>query len=701
MGAPDAGLDADLEALQKAVGLARGFALFFAIGPGGLARERSESALRSGLHGLRIARLQVTSGQDSLRTYLEGVRHSAPDVLIVLGMDGLAERIRLYRRLNAERNSIARLAPFPVVFMVSPATLTELRTHAPDFASVASGYYALPGASTAMERPARFEPPAAPEPLYGRAAELNLVQRWLSDQSASALLLTGCSGSGKSALASWAAEHARRTGDFPDGVFWVSLGDKPPITAIQTALAGERKVDESNSTRKYVLHDEYRAAMAERQSLLVLDDVTDIADVMALSPDAPRVRILATLRDTNVTLSDQWPRVELGPIAEDDAVDMLQTRAGPITVRDPRRLVETCARLPGAIVFAGASLQYLDDEEALNSSILSLAEPGLAFPLNRLHGAAHALTAAMEAKTPWVEQQVQALAVFGARRQLPAGTAQRVWEIADPIELKDVMGRLETDAVVSVGGPPDDRWIALSDAPAPSAQVDPQAHVELLDSYRTSCPNGWHKVEDDGYILRRLAWHLKEAGLVEELRALLLDQRWLQRRVDEGDLVGLVADYGLLPDDAALQEVRAALELSAHVLFRDPSQLAGQLAGRLLGSELAEVRAMAGQPAPYGQARAVPSTASLRPPGTALLRTLEGHAGWVNSVAVTPDGRRAVSGSNDNTLRVWDLETGTTIATFAADASVFACWAAPDGITSIAGDAAGNVHFLRLIEPNA
>ena len=34
---------------------------------------------------------------------------------------------------------------------------------------------------------------------------------------------------------------------------------------------------------------------------------------------------------------------------------------------------------------------------------------------------------------------------------------------------------------------------------------------------------------------------------------------------------------------------------------------------------------------------------------------------WVNSVAVSPDGRRIVSGSDDSTVAVWDLETGTQI----------------------------------------
>ena len=44
------------------------------------------------------------------------------------------------------------------------------------------------------------------------------------------------------------------------------------------------------------------------------------------------------------------------------------------------------------------------------------------------------------------------------------------------------------------------------------------------------------------------------------------------------------------------------------------------------------------------------------------LRTLEGHSDSVYGVAVTPDGRRAVSASGDKTLKVWDLESGARAA---------------------------------------
>jgi WD40 repeat protein len=45
------------------------------------------------------------------------------------------------------------------------------------------------------------------------------------------------------------------------------------------------------------------------------------------------------------------------------------------------------------------------------------------------------------------------------------------------------------------------------------------------------------------------------------------------------------------------------------------------------------------------------------------LRTLVGHSRSVSGVAVTPDGKRAVSASFDNALKVWDLDSGRELRT--------------------------------------
>jgi WD40 repeat protein len=47
----------------------------------------------------------------------------------------------------------------------------------------------------------------------------------------------------------------------------------------------------------------------------------------------------------------------------------------------------------------------------------------------------------------------------------------------------------------------------------------------------------------------------------------------------------------------------------------------------------------------------------------ALLQTLEGHTGWVRSVAFSCDSKQVVSGSHDKTVRLWDVATGAPLQT--------------------------------------
>ncbi|MBN3925798.1 serine/threonine-protein kinase [Nostoc sp. NMS4] len=46
------------------------------------------------------------------------------------------------------------------------------------------------------------------------------------------------------------------------------------------------------------------------------------------------------------------------------------------------------------------------------------------------------------------------------------------------------------------------------------------------------------------------------------------------------------------------------------------------------------------------------------------IRTLTGHANWVNSVAFSPDGKFLASGSADCTIKLWQVNTGIEIQTF-------------------------------------
>jgi len=82
------------------------------------------------------------------------------------------------------------------------------------------------------------------------------------------------------------------------------------------------------------------------------------------------------------------------------------------------------------------------------------------------------------------------------------------------------------------------------------------------------------------------------------------------------------------------------------------------------------------------------------------VRTLAGHKSGVCAVAVTPDGRYAISASFDRRLKVWELETGRELATAALEGMVCCVAIAPDGVTVLAGDGAGNVYCLQYVEGN-
>jgi small GTP-binding protein len=68
-------------------------------------------------------------------------------------------------------------------------------------------------------------------------------------------------------------------------------------------------------------------------------------------------------------------------------------------------------------------------------------------------------------------------------------------------------------------------------------------------------------------------------------------------------------------------------------------------------------------------------------PLAVLARSLRGHTNWVNSVAVSPDGKWIASGSDDETVKIWDFNTGECITTLVEDTA---------GVNSVAITSDGN-----------
>jgi WD domain, G-beta repeat len=203
----------------------------------------------------------------------------------------------------------------------------------------------------------------------------------------------------------------------------------------------------------------------------------------------------------------------------------------------------------------------------------------------------------------------------------------------------------------------------------------------------------------DEYGLRHLIAHLGGAGEVDAARSLLADPAWLSNKLHRLGIQLVLADYATLPHrDGALDLINAALTVAAPALARNPRELAAQLLARLAPGDAAGLDEF------LSRARGVlsPPTLTLSrptvtPPG-AELRRFEGHENAVTSVAVLADGRRALSASDDRTLRLWDLETGVALARLIFDAVTTTLALSPQQGRIVVGDGLGRIHVVELIE---
>ncbi|WP_448266333.1 DnaJ domain-containing protein [Nostoc sp. DSM 114159] len=82
-----------------------------------------------------------------------------------------------------------------------------------------------------------------------------------------------------------------------------------------------------------------------------------------------------------------------------------------------------------------------------------------------------------------------------------------------------------------------------------------------------------------------------------------------------------------------------------------------------------------------------------------LLHTLTSHTKWVRCLAFSPDSQTLVSGSDDSSIVIWQVSTGKLLKTLKVHSTpVFSVIFSPDGQTILSGGTDTTIPFLSLVK---
>jgi predicted ATPase len=311
--------------------------------------------------------------------------------------------------------------------------------------------------------------PAELTSFVGRVAELVEVQTFLA--SSRLVTVAGIGGVGKTRLALRAATQIER--DFPDGVWFVELGEVGDPELVANAVVGALGLrDEPGRSLPEVLID----FLGPRQAALVIDNCEHVLEeagelVEALLRACPGLRILATSRERlgiggevviylaplGLPEADQDP--PLDSVAGYDAIALFAERAaaavpgftlGSDTTATVARICARVDGLPLAIELAAARLRTMSPEQILArlADRFRLLTRGSRQAPTRQQALAYSVDWSYGLCTPAEQKLWARLSVFAASFDLDAAEGICNGDLA-PEHVMDLLTSLVDKSIVS------------------------------------------------------------------------------------------------------------------------------------------------------------------------------------------------------------------------------------------------------------
>lgn len=489
------------------------------------------------------------------------------------------------------------------------------------------------------------------------------------------ITLLGAGGFGKTAIAVEICYDERVRQRYSDGILWITLGEDIDVAGRLARLRDlirwwteeHPPAFETLSAASTYL----RRELTGKRVLLVVDDAWNPEDVSPFQGLGPNAALLVTTRDSRV-LPAESVAVRVDAMDATEAVRLLGSGL-PDEAADLQILAARLGAWPLLLQIVNRHLRELiqQDNLSLVQSVWEVnealdAEGLTAFDREDLEvrhqAVARTVGVSLRRLSREEVERFEQLATFPEDTDIPLRVLDKFWGL-DSFATRRLCGRLH-DLSLLLRFNHTAGTIRLHDVIHAYLRKKVESHLpawhhRLLDTYRPASDRWPDLPRDETYLWHHLFHHLIGAGQSDVCPDLLRDFQYLRSKLEATEIDALLADYSLfVDDDTELLFVWDALRLSAYVLIRDPRQLAGQLVGRLGGrDEVSIQRLLDAARRSITTAWLCPRPGTLTGPGEELIRALDEGSGRIRAIAAV-DGRRAVSGSDDGTLRVWDLETG-------------------------------------------
>jgi hypothetical protein len=169
--------------------------------------------------------------------------------------------------------------------------------------------------------------------------------------------LHGMGGIGQTVLVIDLVNDAEVRRAFPDGIFWLTLGQTIEPLRLQGELASYIAGEPKAYATVNEARDHLRQLFDGKACLLVLDDLWRPKDAEPFDLLGPRSRLLLTTRDADLLVALGAREFALNVLGEEQALELLASWSGQSRAALPEaasNVAESCGHLPLAVALAGA-----------------------------------------------------------------------------------------------------------------------------------------------------------------------------------------------------------------------------------------------------------------------------------------------------------------------------------------------------------